>query len=318
MITKYTSIKRVVSKVLTDLNLHDGDHRIPDILEFAAEAIEKIGAFPYFTTKVTGKEDEPALQLIDYQVKLPMGAHKIIQVAYAEVEHGPFYPMRYNTGTFDSCPKPHGADNSTETYTFSENELVWLAMDVYDLSYALAAEKLNNDEATKSLMQSLLSKKASYPTSNRGGKVQANQYTYVVNGGYIKTNVQNGYLMVAYQSIPLDIDGYPLIPDDVSFIEALYWYVVMKLYYPEWKDGRLRDAVYYDAKRSWNYYCKQAYGNALMPNADEMESIKNVWIRLIPDLNAHSTFYTKLGDQEKFYNQDNPRYSSHYEKVINK
>lgn len=52
MIYKLTSVKRVIAKVFTDLDLKEGDHRITDMIEWASEALLKIGAFPQFTTKV--------------------------------------------------------------------------------------------------------------------------------------------------------------------------------------------------------------------------------------------------------------------------
>ena len=103
----------------------------------------------------------------------------------------------------------------------------------------------------------------------------------------------------------MDEDGYALIPDKMSYIEAVYWYIVMKLTYPEWRSGKVRDSVYADAKRSWNFYCKQAYGDSMMPNQDEMETIKNVWVRLVPDMNADSDFYDALSVRENIYNQTN-------------
>jgi hypothetical protein len=124
----------------------------------------------------------------------------------------------------------------------------------------------------------------------------------MVVGNYIKINISSGYLMMAYQAIPTDKNGYPLIPDNESFLEAIYWYINMKLMYPEWREGRVRDAVYYDARRSWNYYRKQAYGEAMMPNADQLESLKNTWLRLVPNIDEHATFYSTLSDQEIIYN----------------
>ena len=78
----------------------------------------------------------------------------------------------------------------------------------------------------------------------------------------------------------------------------------MKLHYPAWKEGRLRDAVYYDMRRSWNFYCKQAYGNALMPNADMMESIKNTWNRMVVEFNDNRSFYSTTGQQQLIYNSN--------------
>ena len=95
-----------------------------------------------------------------------------------------------------------------------------------------------------------------------------------------------------------------MIPGDASFLEAIYWYIVMKLYYPQWVAGQIRDAVYYDARRSWSYFCKQAFGGALMPNTDQLESIKNSWVRLIPEINEHSAGFSTLGQQQRFYNHN--------------
>ena len=53
--------------------------------------------------------------------------------------------------------------------------------------------------------------------------------------------------MLSYQAVPVDSDGYPMIPDNESFEEAIYWYINMKLTYPDWKMGRV-DAVYYDTR----------------------------------------------------------------------
>jgi hypothetical protein len=129
-------------------------------------------------------------------------------------------------------------------------------------------------------------------------------YQYNITGGYIKTNIKDGYLLISYQAIPVDDDNYPMVPDDESFFEALYWYINMKLMYPKWVMGQVRDAVYYDAKSSWNYYRKQAYGNAMMPNADQLETIKNVWIRLIPEINSNLNFHSMVGEQEFVYNKN--------------
>ena len=56
MIYKLTSVKSVIAKVFTDLDLKEGDHRLSDMIEWAGEALEKIGSFPQFTQKVAGKD----------------------------------------------------------------------------------------------------------------------------------------------------------------------------------------------------------------------------------------------------------------------
>jgi hypothetical protein len=302
MIYKNTSVKRVISKVFTDLDLKEGDHRTTDMIEWAGEALKKIGAFPTLLTKVTGKGGLPLLAISDYQSKLPCDLTAINQVAYSQSELGPFYPMTYATGSFDPTPPSETVTSSTAT-TVPDSTLVELAMDLYAETYAEALLRLNSYPAIRESLESLLTTRSS-TNGTRDTYTASGDYTYVITPGYIKTTLKDGYLMMSYQAVPTDYEGYPMIPDDESFEEAIYWYINMKITYPEWKAGRVRDAVYYDAKSSWNYYRKQAYGNAMMPNIDQLESIKNAWLRLVPEINEHGNGFSTLGERQIIYNQN--------------
>lgn len=96
----------------------------------------------------------------------------------------------------------------------------------------------------------------------------------------------------------------PMIPDAASYFEALYWYVTVKLKYPEYLNGRMNREIYYDIRRSWNFYCKQAYGESLMPNYDELEGMKNAWLKMYPEINEHDTFYSTVGDRQSIYDKN--------------
>lgn len=302
MVYKLTSLKKVISKIFTDLDVKEGDHRISDIIEWSGEALEKIGAFPQFVNKVAGKNNVPMIELSNYQARLPYDLHKIIQVAYSPTETGPYYPMRTASGSFDwEIP----SDESTDVEEVaSTSSIVSLAMSMYDLSYEEALSKINTEASTRTLLNNLLKQEGDL-TQPGGSTTNTRDYTYVINDNYIKTNIETGYLMISYQAIPTDGDGYPMVPDIISFHEAIYWYVNMKLMYPQWRMGQVRDAVYYDARRSWNYYCKQAYGDALMPDRDEMESVKNTWLKLVPEINSHDNFFNTMGQEEIVYNHNN-------------
>lgn len=260
MIYDNISVKQVIAKVLTDNDMQEDTHRVTDMVEWAGEAIERIGAFPSLEMRVAGKGGEEPLTVDNYQAELPTGLHQIIQVAYAEEDNydGPFYPMRYSSGSFSAVRGITANDGSGDT----------------------EEEKTSQTEFTV-------------------------DYVYVISPGYIKINKPTGLLLVSYTKIPTDDDGYPMIPNDQGYIDALYWYITMKLYYPMWVQGRIRDAVYYDARRSWNYYSKQAYGNAMMPNPDQMEAIKNTWNRLIPELGDHNNFFSTTGERQEIRNTTN-------------
>jgi len=304
MLYKTTSVKRVIAKVFTDLDLKEGDHRITDMIEWCAEGLLKIGAFPSFINKVAGKDGNPFLEVFDYQAKLPNDFHSIIQVSFSENVTGPYYPMIYGTGSFEVGKTVN--EVSSISNAFPESSYVTLAMSLYSLDYDAALLKLNVEPNVRDTLTVMLNRM--YPSNGIGMETEAynydGTYKYFINNNYIKTNIRNGYIMLAYQAIPTDNDGYPMIPDDVDFIEALYWYVTMKLLYPEWKLGRVRDEVYYDARRSWNFTCKKAYGNAMMPNIDQLESIKNQWLRLIPEIHEHANGFSTLSDRQIIYNKN--------------
>jgi hypothetical protein len=308
MIYKVTSVRRVIAKVFTDLDLKEGDHRISDLIEWAGEAIKKIGAFPTLLTKVTGKGGLPLLEISNYQVKLPCDLVAINQVAYSTSESGPFYPMVYATGSFDATA-PTEAENTALTNVPTDNQLINLVRDLYGAdftvpySYSEAALYLNTHPTVRESLEGLLTGQRSN-NGTRDAYTASGDYTYLVFPGYIKTALKDGYLMVSYQAVPVDNEGYPMIPDDESFEEAIYWYINMKLTYPEWKMGRIRDAVYYDTRNSWNFYRKQAYGHSMMPNVDQLEAIKNAWLRLVPEINEHGNAFTTLNERQIIYNKN--------------
>jgi hypothetical protein len=212
--------------------------------------------------------------------------------------------MVYASGSFDATvPNDTTGTVVDAPTTVPDGAIVELAMDLYAKNYHDALLHLNNFPAIRESLESLLT--TSTGTTGSGDNYTASgDYTYVITPGYIKTALKDGYLMLSYQAVPTDTEGYPMIPDDESFEEAIYWYINMKLTYPEWKMGRVRDAVYYDAKSSWNYYRKQAYGNAMMPNIDQLEAIKNAWLRLVPEINEHGNAFSTLNERQVIYNQN--------------
>lgn len=125
---------------------------------------------------------------------------------------------------------------------------------------------------------------------------------YDIKPGYIMFNIESGYVKIAYFAEYTDEDGMPLIPDLPSYFEAIYWYVAMKLLFKEYVAGRKPQYLYYDAKRSWNFYRNQAYSEAMMPNSNEMESIKNTWHTLVPEVNEFDTEFKHIGDKQIIYN----------------
>jgi hypothetical protein len=301
MVYNTISVKSIIAKLYTDLDLQEENHRETDFIEWAGEAISKIRAFTMFNVKVTGKEGIDYVQISNYQAKLPKDLYGLIGVAYSPTTTGNFIPMRYGSGTHSSRVTNTETAVSTSPVV-SESSLINYTMYAYGADYATAVELLNTDMELRARMEALAAPDRN--SQNTGTKrTETRDPYYTINNSYIKTNYKDGYLMIAYTAIPTDTEGYPLIPDDEGFKEAIYWYIVKKYWYPKWVLGEIRDRVYYDAQNSWNFYCRQAYGNAMMPNIDQLESLKNKWLELVPEINDFNNFFNTSGESQKIYIQ---------------
>ena len=307
MITKLISSKAVVAKVIADLNLQEKDIRISDISTWIGEAALKIGSVNQLLHKVSGIDGVPVVQLVGHQAALPCDLYRLNQVAYGTSQDGPWLPMRKATGAFDMWGTVTGA--ITPEVLIPDQVLIDTVKSIYNVNTNEAALVILNDTSSVNLrviLSNLINKHTVVSTDGRNSKETNFGYDlqYNIKPGYIVTNIPSGYLKLSYHATPTDEDGYPLIPNMPSYFEACYWYVVMKLKYQDWHNNTITSEKYYHMQRSWNFYCKQAYGDSLAPNYDEMESIKNTWIKIYPELNDHSLFYSTSGERQHIYNKD--------------
>lgn len=324
MITKLTSIKTVIAKIIADLDLKEDDMRITDIIEWCGEAIEKIGAVTQFIPKVSGQDGTPITKLNCHQAPLPCDLHQLHQVAYSFNCDGPWFPMRKATGSFavwghdknccncydelghkKECRHDCKCEHCTPEMIVQNDTMVNLVVDMIgNIDKTKALELINTNQNLRTILSNLIN---DHTTGNYtcDGLNTANPslgFQYSIKPGYIMCNVPCGYLKLSYSAIPTDEDGYALIPDMTSYTEAIYWYVTMKMMYPKLLRGEINRQDYYDIRNSWNFYRKQAYAEAIMPNEDGMESIKNTWNKIVPEFRDHNSFYSHTGERQVIYN----------------
>lgn len=290
------SSKSVVAKVIADLGLREDQIKITDISEYVGEAMEKIGA----STQLDNKTD--VIELKDYQAKLPCDLYRLNCVAYAAGFTGGWIPMKKSTGVFsvcdkvDCCKHPH--------MLIQDNVLIPLVKNLYNLvDDRKALDILNSDQNIRQTLSALLNQYTwdKHPYAHKGTNFSTT-VQYDIKPGYLVSNIKDGWIKIRYQAIYTDEEGMPLIPDLPSYFEAIYWYIAMKLIYIDYFRGNKSQALYYDAKRSWNFYRNQAYAEALLPNDNEIDNIKDTWHTLVPEYNAYDEFYSTTGDEQHILN----------------
>ena len=134
-------------------------------------------------------------------------------------------------------------------------------------------------------------------------KRDSHDLTYKLQGQVIYTSIKNGTIEIAYQAIPVDCDGYPMIADNSSFREALELYITKKRYKVLFDIGKIRGDVYSSTCQDYAFAVGQAQTSLIMPTIDEMESITNSWHTLIPRVTEHKMGFINNGSKETLKQQ---------------
>lgn len=124
---------------------------------------------------------------------------------------------------------------------------------------------------------------------------------YYIENGRIKTSFKEGKVCLTYTAFATDTDCYPLIPDDISYKEAAFWYIYKKLLLAGLHDPSNNGIDYNFADQKWKYYCTQARNDAKFPDIAKYESFMNQWVRLVPRINLFDEGFESLGDRENLY-----------------
>lgn len=126
------------------------------------------------------------------------------------------------------------------------------------------------------------------------------EYSYSLNNGYIYTSFEEGEVQMAYLSISTDDEGFPMIPDNTQFKQALKYYILWQYAEPSYYRGEVTDKVYNDIKQQYAWYVGAATNAFNMPSMDRMESMKNGLVRLFQGMDHHSQFWNNFNKKEIF------------------
>tara|TARA_R110002020_G_scaffold238021_1_gene450421 strand:- start:783 stop:1667 length:885 start_codon:yes stop_codon:yes gene_type:complete len=290
-IYKTTSSKVIIRKIFRDLKPAN-DNWIDDAIEWIGEALEHIGAAPQLSQK------QCILTVADHKVLLPTDLYYINQVAI----NNSVSPV--NSEELDSLIakvkelKEAIVDAQANSLEYSDTASI-----LHEINNRIVVlENVYFKDETK--LQPLQYGASTFHKSMHcTGCVNENinyEDTYIVDNDYIKTSFQSGKICLSYMAFPTDEDCYPLVPDDISFKEAMFWYIYKKILLsnPQFKNNGIGYEV---AEGQWKYYCTQARNAANYPDIDRYESFMNQWVRLVPSINRHDTAFEDLNTREDLY-----------------
>lgn len=127
-------------------------------------------------------------------------------------------------------------------------------------------------------------------------------HTYTVSGNHIFSNFENGRVLMSYLAIPTDDEGYPMIPADEWWRQAVQYEIAYKIAFKMFIQGNITDKAFQMIEKERDWKVAQAVNKTKIPGIDEMESFKNQWLRLIPKYNNHSSMFRNMQLPEKMFN----------------
>ena len=311
---KNISSKMIIRKVMRDLRPNHAEW-IDDAVEWIGEALEHIGAASQLCQK------QCVLTIEDHKACLPGDLYFINQVAVnptvgtsssdeLDVLTEKVRELKATISEYNSNLEEDVANNGANITNAD--------LDRYDTQYKSNVAELRELISRITVLEGIY-------FNTKGGGVGleplcysastfhksmhcddcVNQYadhkeSYIIDCDYIKTSFPSGKVCISYTAFPIDEDCFPMVPDDISYKEAMFWYIYKQMLLGGYDKPNNR-IDYNFADQKWKYYCSQARNAANYPDIERYESYMNQWVRLVPDINRHAAFFEELGDRESLY-----------------
>lgn len=286
---QYVSIDRIFSKLIRE-GYSDFDEG--DVIEMTGEALEFIGAIKYY---------EEAIYFADvknHQCELPKWLHSIIQIA---------------RNTCTNCLSDNSICPSDVAQTLGEEVFTLFTTSQNGLT-------LNDEEIP--YYKSFFDLKCGFNTWCNSGfysgcyrpvrlaentlfnslvcNTDCNNYcdeSYkIIRGKTVRFSFKEGSVAIPYtKQVVDDKTGYPLIPDNISYITAIVKYI--KLIKEGIRDYGSNKWKQLDA--DWQWYCAQASGVDKMPyGIDQHQNLLDQRSYMLPRNNKYYGFFGNLAKPE--------------------
>lgn len=124
--------------------------------------------------------------------------------------------------------------------------------------------------------------------------------TFKIQGNVIYTSFKKGNIEIVYTAMPVDENGFPLLPDDPVFQATLELYIRVEYFTILFDLGKISQQSLYNVRQQYSFRVGQLRTSYLTPSMSEMESISNMLTQMIPRNNEFRKGFKNLGSKEHF------------------
>ena len=122
--------------------------------------------------------------------------------------------------------------------------------------------------------------------------------TFKTQGQIIYTSFEEGTILISYKSIPVDSEGYPMLPNNSIFLRALEAFIKKELFTVLFDMGKIQLPVLQNTQQQYSWLAGQLQSEYTIPSISEMESIKNGWCTLIQRVSEFNDGFNSMGNRE--------------------
>jgi hypothetical protein len=121
---------------------------------------------------------------------------------------------------------------------------------------------------------------------------------FKTQGRVIYTSFPEGLITIAYRAIPIDEDGYPLLIDDETYLDALEAYIKMKVFTVKFDQQKISAGVLQNAQADYAVAARLLLSHMQLPTPAEAEVLARAWNTMLPDMRSFSRGFKHLGERE--------------------
>lgn len=126
--------------------------------------------------------------------------------------------------------------------------------------------------------------------------------SFKTQGRIIFTSFTEGKVEIAYKSIPVDEDGFPLLIDNETYLNALEAYIKVKVFTVKFDTGKIQAGILSNAQTEYAWASHLLQSEMTMPSISEMESITRMINTLIKPVRLFDNGFKDLGNREYLRN----------------
>lgn len=111
---------------------------------------------------------------------------------------------------------------------------------------------------------------------------------YTIRGNKLQTSFESGYIRMSYWALPVCKEGYPLIPDNENYKQAIEWYIIRRLIGSGYEH---KVFSYQYADEQFEKYANRGMNEVSYYSPDGAAKLNRTVVRLMPPRHFHSDYF---------------------------